>query len=170
MGSGDGATIDEDGYIKVLGRVDDVLNVAGHRIGTMELESTLVSCDGVAEAAIVGMPDEIKFEVPLAFVILKEGVDGSDQKRTQLMKQVNQDIGPIARPKYIVFTPELPKTRSGKIMRRVLKNLAIGEGIGETSTLANPDIVDILKGAMMECDPDGFCDILDEKPQFAQKA
>jgi acetyl-CoA synthetase len=167
--SGDGAMIDEDGYIKVLGRTDDVLNVAGHRIGTMELESALVGCDGVAEAAIVGMPDEIKYEVPLAFVILKEGVDGGDDKRKQLMKAVNQDIGAIARPKYIVFTPELPKTRSGKIMRRILKNLAIGGEIGETSTLANPDIVQVLKEAMMECDPDGFCDVLAEKPKFAEK-
>ncbi|GAB5371776.1 hypothetical protein AAMO2058_001608900 [Amorphochlora amoebiformis] len=133
--AGDGAAVDEDGYVMVLGRVDDVLNVAGHRIGTMELESAIVGCDGVAEAI-------------LAFVILKEGVEGSDQKKKELASQVVKSIGAIARPKHIVFTPELPKTRSGKIMRRVLKNLAAGEPVGEVSTLANPGIVKDLQEAM----------------------
>jgi len=166
--AGDGATIDDDGYIKVLGRVDDTLNVAGHRIGTMELESALVGAPGVAEAAIVAMPDELKFEVPVGFVILKEGVTGDDAKRKELNMAIRKDIGAIASPKYIVFTPELPKTRSGKIMRRILKNLLVGQSIGETSTLANPDIVNVLKEAMMDCDPDGFCDILAEKPPLAE--
>eukprot|EP00472_Partenskyella_glossopodia_P011498 CAMPEP_0197528532 /NCGR_PEP_ID=MMETSP1318-20131121/25399_1 /TAXON_ID=552666 /ORGANISM="Partenskyella glossopodia, Strain RCC365" /LENGTH=676 /DNA_ID=CAMNT_0043083663 /DNA_START=421 /DNA_END=2451 /DNA_ORIENTATION=+ len=146
--AGDGAALDEDGYLMVLGRVDDVLNVAGHRIGTMELESTIVGCDGVAEAAVVGMPDEIKYEAILAFVILKEGVEPTEEKKKELATQIVKSIGAIARPKAIVFTPELPKTRSGKIMRRILKNLAKGGDAGETSTLANPDIVNFLQTAM----------------------
>jgi len=148
--AGDGAAVDQDGYLMVLGRVDDVLNVAGHRIGTMELESTLVGCDGVAEAAVVGMPDEIKFQAILAFVILKEGVEPTDEKKKELMSEVVKSIGAIARPKHIIFTPDLPKTRSGKIMRRILKNLASGEEVGETSTLANPDIVSTLKESVSE--------------------
>mmetsp|Transcript_15677 Transcript_15677/g.25881 ORF Transcript_15677/g.25881 Transcript_15677/m.25881 type:complete len:770 (+) Transcript_15677:49-2358(+) len=146
--AGDGAAKDDDGYFMVLGRVDDVLNVAGHRIGTMELESTIVGCEGVAEAAVVGMPDEIKFQAILAFVTLKEGEEPSQEKKKEIMSQVVKGIGAIARPKHIVFTPELPKTRSGKIMRRILKNLATGESVGETSTLANPDIVSSLEKSL----------------------
>jgi len=148
--AGDGATIDSDGYIRVLGRVDDVLNVAGHRLGTMELESAMVGVDGIAEAAVVGIPDEIKGTSVLAFVILKDGVEGNDDKRKELMTTVNKEIGPFARPSNILFTPDLPKTRSGKIMRRILKSLVVGEAIGETSTLANPDIVKSLQKDMVE--------------------
>ncbi len=144
--SGDGATIDDDGYVRVLGRVDDVLNVAGHRIGTMEVESALVGCEGVAEAAVVGMPDAIKGQAILAFVILKEGKSPSDALAKFLIQSVGATIGAIAKPSRIIFTPELPKTRSGKIMRRILKNLAEGQGPGDVTTLANPAIVGDLAG------------------------
>ncbi len=139
--AGDGAKIDSDGYIMVLGRIDDVLNVAGHRIGTMEVESTLVDFEGVAEAAVVGMPDEIKGQAILAFVILKEGHAGNLDLEKQLIQFVGDKIGAIAKPKRVIFTPELPKTRSGKIMRRLLQNIAERKPIGDTTTLANPDIV-----------------------------
>lgn len=139
--AGDGAIIDPDGDIMILGRVDDVLNVAGHRIGTMEVESALVDHQDVAEAAVVGMPDEISGQAILAFVILKEGVDLVTGLDTVLKHHVAHLIGPIAKPKRIVFTTDLPKTRSGKIMRRLLKDLAHGHTGGDTTTLANPHIV-----------------------------
>jgi acetyl-CoA synthetase len=156
--AGDGATIDEDGYFKVLGRVDDVLNVAGHRLGTMELESAFVGCEGIAEAAVVGIPDEIRGEAILAFIILKEGQEGSDEKKAELSKVVVKDIGPFARPQHILFTPDLPKTRSGKIMRRILKSLVVGGEIGETSTLGNPEIIkELQKSLVKECLLDEEC-------------
>eukprot|EP00466_Bigelowiella_natans_P017671 jgi/Bigna1/42151/e_gw1.61.4.1 len=128
--AGDGAAKDDDGYFMVLGRVDDVLNVAGHRIGrTMELESTIVGCEGVAEAAVVGMPDEIKFQVIAKKMSISSLLHGFSPLIKEIMSQVVKGIGAIARPKHIVFTPELPKTRSGKIMRRILKNLATGESV-----------------------------------------
>ncbi|RAP33740.1 acetate--CoA ligase [Candidatus Marinamargulisbacteria bacterium SCGC AG-410-N11] len=139
--AGDGATIDNEGYIKVLGRVDDVLNVAGHRIGTMEVESAIVDFEGVAEAAVVGIHDDIKGQAIQAFVILKEEMKETETLESDIKAFVANSIGPIARPKHIVFTPELPKTRSGKIMRRILKQLAHHEPIGDTTTLANPEIV-----------------------------
>ena len=139
--AGDGALIDRDGYIKVLGRVDDVLNVAGHRIGTMEVESALVDCPGVAEAAVVGVDDDIKGQAIVAFVILREGVSASPSLEQEMRGFVAGEIGPIARPKRIVFTPDLPKTRSGKIMRRVLRAIAQGRPVGDVTTLANPDCV-----------------------------
>lgn len=143
--AGDGATLDKDAYIKVLGRVDDVLNVAGHRIGTMEVESALVDFKGVAEAAVCGIQDEIKGQAICAFVILKEGVQETDYLNKDLKNHVAQVIGPIAKPKHIIFTPDLPKTRSGKIMRRVLKAIANGQDPGDTTTLANPHIIENLK-------------------------
>ncbi len=142
--AGDGATVDEDGYVMVLGRVDDVLNVAGHRIGTMEVESALVGHEGVAEAAVVGMPDLVKGQAILAFVTLTEGVSASEILSKELIAHVSQEIGAIAKPQKIIFTPELPKTRSGKIMRRLLKNLAEGKAAGDTTTLSNPGIMDDL--------------------------
>jgi acetyl-CoA synthetase len=143
--AGDGAIKDSDNYIKVLGRVDDVLNVAGHRIGTMEVESALVDFDGVAEAAVVGMPDEIKGQSIISFVILEEGFNVSPTLETELKAFVAKQIGAIAKPKKIIFTPDLPKTRSGKIMRRILKNIAANEDTGDTTTLANPAIVESIK-------------------------
>jgi acetyl-CoA synthetase len=142
---GDGAKRDEDGYYWILGRVDDVLNVAGHRIGTMEVESALVDHRSVAEAAVVGKSDELKGQAIAAFVTLKEGIRATDALREELREHVSDKIGPIARPDTILFAAELPKTRSGKIMRRLLKDIAEGRAIGDTTTLADPAVVDRLK-------------------------
>ncbi|SDM64561.1 acetate--CoA ligase [Haloarchaeobius iranensis] len=138
----DGAKIDEDGYITVLGRVDDVLNVSGHRLGTMEIESAIVGVPGVAEAAVVGGHHDVKGEAVYAYVITEDGYDPDEPLRENIIDTVEDAIGPIARPEAVVFTPELPKTRSGKIMRRLLEDIANGEALGDTSTLRNPDIVD----------------------------
>jgi len=133
--AGDAAVRDADGYIRVLGRMDDVLNVAGHRLGTMEIESTLVAHDAVAEAAVIGVPHELKGQVPKAFVILTIGSEGSDDLAAELRNHVADTIGKIARPDSIEFVETLPKTRSGKIMRRLLKAKEAGQAIGDTSTL-----------------------------------
>ncbi|MDQ2054043.1 acetate--CoA ligase [Halobellus sp. H-GB7] len=137
----DGAKIDEDGYITILGRVDDVINVSGHRLGTMEIESAIVGVEGVAEAAVVGGEHEVKGEAVYAYVILEDGYDGDDEMRERIVAGVEDAIGPIARPQQVVFTPELPKTRSGKIMRRLLEEIANEEELGDTTTLRNPEIV-----------------------------
>ncbi|MEM9926672.1 MAG: acetate--CoA ligase [Cyanobacteria bacterium P01_D01_bin.50] len=145
--AGDGARKDEDGYFWVMGRVDDVLNVSGHRLSTMEVESALVSHPAVAEAAVVGKPDEIKGEEIVAFVTLEGGHDGSEELTTELKKHVVGEIGAIARPGEIRFTDALPKTRSGKIMRRLLRNLAAGQEVsGDTSTLEDKSVLDKLRG------------------------
>ena len=137
----DGAKIDDDGYITILGRVDDVLNVSGHRLGTMEIESAIVGVEGVAEAAVVGGEHEVKGEAVYAYVILEDGYEGTEEMRGSIIEGVEDAIGPIARPEQVIFTPELPKTRSGKIMRRLLEEIANGEELGDTTTLRNPDIV-----------------------------
>ncbi|KAB1196877.1 MULTISPECIES: acetate--CoA ligase [Haloferax] len=138
----DGAKIDGDGYITILGRVDDVINVSGHRLGTMEIESAIVGVEGVAEAAVVGGNHEVKGEAVYAYVITEEGQEEDDEMRKRIVKGVEDAIGPIARPEAVVFTPELPKTRSGKIMRRLLEEIANGEELGDTTTLRNPEIVE----------------------------
>jgi acetyl-CoA synthetase len=140
--AGDGATKDADGYFMILGRVDDVLNCSGHRIGTMEVESALVSHESVCEAAVVGIPDTIKGQRILAFVILQEGKTGTPSLKKELIRHVGQDIGSFAKPAAIIFSPDLPKTRSGKIMRRILKAIANNDPVGDTTTLANQAIVD----------------------------
>ena len=137
----DGAKIDEDGYITILGRVDDVVNVSGHRLGTMEIESAIVGVEGVAEAAVVGGDHEMKGEAVYAYVILEDGYEGTDEMRDRIVEGVEDGIGPIARPESVTFTPELPKTRSGKIMRRLLEEIANGDELGDTTTLRNPDVV-----------------------------
>ncbi|MEN4007029.1 MAG: acetate--CoA ligase [Methanobacteriaceae archaeon] len=142
--SGDVARKDEDGYFWIQGREDDVLNVAGHRISTAEVESALVSHDAVAEAAVVGKPDPIKGEEITAFVILKSNYETSLELKDTLKYHVRVEIGPVATPKYINFVEDLPKTRSGKIMRRVIKAKVKGEDVGDISTLANPEAVDKL--------------------------
>lgn len=142
----DGAKLDEDGYITVLGRVDDVLNVSGHRLGTMEIESAIVGVKGVAEAAVVGGHHDVKGEAVYAYVITEEGYDGDEDLHDRIVEGVEDGIGPIARPEEIVFTPELPKTRSGKIMRRLLEDIANEEELGDTSTLRNPDVVEDIQG------------------------
>lgn len=138
---GDGAKVDEDGYLWILGRVDDVLNVAGHRIGTMEVESALVDHPSVAESAVVGKAHEIKGESIAAFVTLKDGVDSSADLLSELRDHVGAKIGAIAKPELVVFTADLPKTRSGKIMRRLLRDIAEGRAVGDTTTLADPAVV-----------------------------
>jgi acetyl-CoA synthetase len=143
--TGDGAKRDRDGYFWVLGRVDDVLNVAGHRIGTMEVESALVDHPAVAEAAVVGRPHELKGQSLVAFVILRSGYDASTALIDELKEHVVTKIGAIARPDDILFSAELPKTRSGKIMRRLLRDIATGRALGDVTTLADPGVVAMLK-------------------------
>ena len=143
--TGDGAKRDEDGYLWILGRVDDVLNVAGHRIGTMEVESALVDHECVAESAVVGIDDELKGQAITAFVTLKDGHEPSKKLEDRLRDHVAAKIGAVAKPKEIIFSANLPKTRSGKIMRRLLRDIAIGQALGDTTTLADPDVVQTLK-------------------------
>jgi acetyl-CoA synthetase len=144
--TGDGARVDGDGYFWLLGRVDDVLNVAGHRIGTMEVESALVDHPKVAEAAVVGRAHEIKGQAVAAFVTLKDGTTGSARLVDELKEHVVKKIGALARPDQILFAADLPKTRSGKIMRRLLRDIAEGKALGDTTTLADPNVVAKLKG------------------------
>jgi acetyl-CoA synthetase len=148
--SGDGARIDEDGYIWVLGRLDDVIKVAGHRLGTMEIESSLVSHPSVAEAAVEGKADELKGEVIVAYVILESYAEATEYLRDELKAHVAEEIGAIARPSDVVFVDDLPKTRSGKIMRRVLKAITNGNDVGDVSTLQDPYIVEDLKRKVNE--------------------
>ncbi len=144
--AGDGARIDEDGYIWIMGRVDDVISVSGHRLGTMEIESALVSHKSVAEAAVVGRRDELKGEVIVAFVSLEKNVSTSSELVEELKKHVVNEIGIIAKPEKIIISDSLPKTRSGKIMRRILRSLAAGEKIsGDISTLEDSSVLEKLK-------------------------
>ncbi len=144
--TGDGARRDEDGYYWITGRVDDVINVSGHRMGTAEVESALVLHDAVAEAAVVGYPHDIKGQGIYAYVTLMAGTAPSEELRKELVKLVREEIGPIATPDVIQWAPGLPKTRSGKIMRRILRKIAANEldALGDTSTLAEPAVVDDL--------------------------
>ncbi len=143
--TGDGAKRDEDGYFWLLGRVDDVMNVSGHRVSTMEVESALVDHKQVAEAAVIGKPHEIKGQAIAAFVTVKAGVDGTRELQDELKQHVAKKIGALARPDDIIFSAELPKTRSGKIMRRLLRDIAEGRALGDTTTLADPAVVAALK-------------------------
>ena len=143
--TGDGARRDEDGYFWIVGRVDDVLNVSGHRIGTMEVESALVDHPAVAEAAVIGKAHDIKGSVINAFVTLKDDTEPQKELLDQLKAHVTKKIGAIARPENIYFTNELPKTRSGKIMRRLLRDIAEGRGLGDTTTLLDPQVVQSIK-------------------------
>jgi acetyl-CoA synthetase len=144
--TGDGCRRDEDGYYWITGRVDDVINVSGHRMGTAEVESALVGHASVAEAAVVGYPHDIKGQGIYAYVTLKAGVTASPALNEELKKFVGHEIGPIAKPDVIQFAPGLPKTRSGKIMRRILRKIAEGDtsSLGDISTLADPSVVDDL--------------------------
>jgi len=148
--TGDGAKIDEDGYFWIMGRIDDVLNVSGHRLGTMELESVLVAHKAVSEAAVIGKPHDIKGEVPVAFVVLKEGVEPSVELKKELKEWVRKQIGPIATPDEIIFVNKLPKTRSGKIMRRLLKAVLAGKPFGDVTTLEDEKAVEEAKKAYEE--------------------
>ncbi|NNC37455.1 MAG: acetate--CoA ligase [Acidimicrobiales bacterium] len=144
--TGDGCRRDEDGYYWITGRVDDVINISGHRMGTAEVESALVAHEAVAESAVVGMPHDIKGQGIYVYVILKAGEKASDELHKGLVQQIRNEIGPIASPDFIQFCPGLPKTRSGKIMRRILRKIAENsfDNLGDTSTLAEPEIVDML--------------------------
>jgi len=144
--SGDGVRRDEDGYYWITGRVDDVLNVSGHRMGTAEIESALVAHKDTAEAAVVGYPHDIKGQGIYAYVILKNGVEATEALEAELKQWVRSEIGAIATPDIIQLTPGLPKTRSGKIMRRILRKIAANETdtLGDTSTLADPSVVEHL--------------------------
>jgi acetyl-CoA synthetase len=148
--TGDGAKRDEEGFFWLLGRVDDVINVAGHKIGTMEVESALVDHPAVAEAAVVGRVDDLKTQAIAAFVTLKEGHVGGSALAAQLKAHVVKTIGAIARPDDILFSADLPKTRSGKIMRRLLRDIAEGKALGDTTTLADPSVVAALKARYEE--------------------
>jgi acetyl-CoA synthetase len=144
--TGDGCRIDQDGDYWLMGRIDDVVNVSGHRIGTAEVESALVSHDQVAEAAVVPMPHEVKGQALYAYVTLVEGVNESDDLKKALVAHVRKEIGPIAAPEAIQFAVALPKTRSGKIMRRILRKIAENDtgNLGDTTTLADPSVVEKL--------------------------
>jgi acetyl-CoA synthetase len=148
--AGDGARIDEDGDFWLLGRVDDVMNVSGHRISTIEVESALVDHTKVAEAAVAARMDATTGQAIVAFVTLKGGEDASVEMLEELRNHVAQKIGPIAKPANIVFTPELPKTRSGKIMRRLLRDVAENRPLGDTTTLADPGVVDEIRERSQE--------------------
>jgi acetyl-CoA synthetase len=144
--TGDGARRDEDGYYWITGRVDDVINVSGHRLGTAEVESALVGHSKVAEAAVVGFPHELKGQGIYAYVTLKAGETPSEALRKELIAWVRKEIGAIASPDVVQWAPSLPKTRSGKIMRRILRKIAANDfaELGDTSTLADPGVVDDL--------------------------
>ena len=156
--TGDGCRRDEDGYYWITGRVDDVINVSGHRIGTAEIESALVLHEAVAEAAVVGFPHEIKGQGIYAYVSLMEGVSASDELQKKLINFVRKEIGPIAAPDVIQWAPALPKTRSGKIMRRILRKIAANEAeqLGDISTLADPSVVENLKASYAEMFPENL--------------
>ena len=142
----DGCRRDEDGYYWITGRVDDVLNVSGHRMGTAEVESALVAHHDVAEAAVVGYPHDIKGQGIYCYITLNVGLQGTDNLKKEMVAQVRKEIGPVASPDLIQWAPGLPKTRSGKIMRRILRKIAENDysNLGDTSTLAEPAVVDNL--------------------------
>jgi acetyl-CoA synthetase len=143
--AGDGCKVDEDGYLWLLGRVDDVMNVSGHRISTTEVESALVDHPSVAESAVCGANDPVTGQAIVAFVTVRGGVEATPVLGEELRGHVAGKIGPTARPKLIIFTDELPKTRSGKIMRRLLRDVAEGRALGDTTTLADPGVVDEIR-------------------------
>jgi len=142
--TGDGAGRDHEGYYWIRGRVDDVVNVSGHRLSTAEIEAALIEHEGVAEAAVVGINDDLTGQAVNAFVSLKDGVDPGEPTRKDLILQVRKSIGPFAAPKAVYIVDDLPKTRSGKIMRRILRKILSGEedSLGDTTTLSDPTVVD----------------------------
>ncbi len=145
--AGDGARIDSDGAIWVLGRIDDVMNVSGHRLSTAEVESALVGHSGVAEAAVVGVTDDTTTQAVCAFVVLRANYTAHDGTVNELCAEVARVISPIAKPREVHVVPELPKTRSGKIMRRLLRDIAENRELGDTSTLLDPNVFDAIRGA-----------------------
>ncbi|MDQ3354146.1 MAG: acetyl-coenzyme A synthetase, partial [Actinomycetota bacterium] len=152
--AGDGARIDDDGYFWLMGRVDDVMNISGHRVSTAEVESALVDHPGVAEAAVVGAKDDVTGQAIVAFVTLKGDQETSNELGQELRAHVATKIGPTARPKTVIFTDDLPKTRSGKIMRRLLRDVAEGRDLGDTTTLADPAVVEEIRRRATEAPTD----------------
>ncbi|MBJ87152.1 MAG: acetate--CoA ligase [Acidimicrobiaceae bacterium] len=152
--AGDGAKVDDDGYLWLLGRVDDVMNVSGHRISTAEVESALVDHPSVAEAAVVGATDETTGQAIIGYVILRGGFDSTDELRQEIRAHVATKLGPIARPRAVFLVPDLPKTRSGKIMRRLLRDVAEGRDLGDTTTLADSSVVSAIQEGAKESDED----------------
>jgi acetyl-CoA synthetase len=148
--AGDGAKLDDDGYLWLLGRVDDVMNVSGHRISTTEVESALVDHLSVAEAAVVGANDEVTGQAIMGYVILRSGQQATDGLLEQVRQHVAKKLGPIARPKLVIAVPELPKTRSGKIMRRLLRDVAEGRKLGDTTTLTDEGVVEEIRKRALE--------------------
>ena len=148
--AGDGAKIDDDGYLWLLGRVDDVMNVSGHRISTTEVESALVDHSSVAEAAVVGATDDTTGQAIVGYCILRGGNEPSDDLREEIRQHVANKLGAIARPKAVVLVPDLPKTRSGKIMRRLRRDVAEGRKLGDTTTLADESVVDEIRDRAAE--------------------
>lgn len=138
---GDAALQAPDGYFRILGRVDDVINVAGHRLGTKELESAALVVDAVAEASVVPLNDELRGKVPDMYISLKPGYEASEEIQQAVVKSIEEMIGKIARPAHVYIVPDMPKTRSGKIMRRVLSAISNGNDTGDVTTLANPEVV-----------------------------
>jgi acetyl-CoA synthetase len=152
--AGDGARIDSDGYLWLLGRVDDVMNVSGHRISTTEIESALVDHPAVAEAAVVGATDETTGQAIVGYTILVGGTEATDELRQELRAHVAAKLGPIARPRDVFLVPDLPKTRSGKIMRRLLRDVAEGKTLGDTTTLADETVVEAIRAGATSGDED----------------
>jgi acetyl-CoA synthetase len=142
--AGDGAMLASDGYFRILGRIDDVINVAGHRLGTKELESAVLELDEVAEAAVIAAHDEIKGMVPELYVSLQPNIIPSEELSQRIIQAIVSEIGPIARPRKVWIVPDLPKTRSGKIMRRILASISNNKEIGDVTTLANPEVVEAI--------------------------
>ncbi|HZA65968.1 MAG TPA: hypothetical protein VE592_03410 [Geminicoccaceae bacterium] len=146
--AGDGAVQAADGYVRILGRIDDVINVAGHRLGTKEIESAALVVPEVAEAAVVPVSDEVKGKVPDLYITLRPGVEATEEMSQRVSAAVVREIGPIARPRKVFIVPDMPKTRSGKIMRRVLAALSNHQDPGDVSTLANPEVVDEIRNTL----------------------
>jgi len=143
--TGDGAMQAQDGYYRILGRVDDVINVAGHRLGTKELESASLTVEEIAEAAVVPVADDLRGRVPDMYVSLKPGIAADKAVEQKVVRAIETIIGPIARPKHVYIVPDMPKTRSGKIMRRVLASISNTMNIGDVTTLANPEVVEEIR-------------------------
>ena len=152
--AGDGARLDDEGYFWFLGRVDDVMNVSGHRVSTAEVESALVAHPSVAEAAVVGATDPVTSQAIIAYVVLRSGFTVDEKSGEDLRKHVAKTIGAIARPRTVVFVDDVPKTRSGKIMRRLLRDVAEGRQLGDTTTLADPNVVNEIKNRQLESTDD----------------
>ena len=143
--TGDAAVVAEDGYVRILGRIDDVINVSGHRLGTKEIESAALVCEEVAEAAVVPVAHEIKGKEPDLYVALKPGIEASAELAQKVSNTISEQIGKIAKPRHVWIVRDMPKTRSGKIMRRVLGAISNKQDVGDVTTLANPEIVEEIK-------------------------